>query len=450
MDTLSGLSSGLRALLLAGAGLAAACSSPADGPTGDARLAAEAREAARTDPSRLSALLDGIADPGLRDLVTLDLVRQHRLDLCDRIRTPTVRDDCRSVLGRPHLAATTRVPADPGATDPVRSGPDDPSADLDILRAVARGDVPDGGCERIADPGWRTACLVERSHRVRAAGDFEGARAACAAVPAVTWRQECAFALAEEARKQPWTWRFEVCTGSGSFAPGCRAHLLDQAAWDLLQTRSDGSFDALADALAAVVEAAGRVDPSTGTGEAGWTLWARVLARVALAGDLPAWRGYGLPLAPDDPTRLALDVLLPATWAADLAGSTPTTLADLETGWSAVAAAVPPRPPTVAPVLAGGNAAANRIGDPSQRLPGRIPWPLGACPLDDGARTRLGLLWGARAAGRAVDVGDMLRTDPALTAWWAAPDRTPDAATRAGCGTGPLPVRGPSPAAPPR
>lgn len=69
-------------------------------------------EAARTAaPEALPAVLDGIDDPVARDLVLLRLAVDHpeRANaLCAQTKTPTGREKCDKVIGRPHLSGGPR------------------------------------------------------------------------------------------------------------------------------------------------------------------------------------------------------------------------------------------------------------------------------------------------------------------------------------------------------
>lgn len=65
-------------------------------------------EAARVaEPAALPAVLERIEDPVARDLVLLRLAVDHpeRANaLCAQTRTPTGREKCDRVIGRPHLS----------------------------------------------------------------------------------------------------------------------------------------------------------------------------------------------------------------------------------------------------------------------------------------------------------------------------------------------------------
>jgi hypothetical protein len=96
----------LVALSSAACGDPADCTSLSDAAERDRCLAERAPLQFAEDPAAADAMVAAISDPNLRDLVNLNLTRDHAptTDVrCRRIVDAQLRERCMAVVSRPHL-----------------------------------------------------------------------------------------------------------------------------------------------------------------------------------------------------------------------------------------------------------------------------------------------------------------------------------------------------------
>lgn len=148
------------------------------------------------------------------------------------------------------------------------------------LAAVESGRGED--CAALADPVRADPMLVGECQAFAAwalvdAGDEPGARAACAAMPAGPWRDECHFGLAD--RLDPWGAPLrELCDQAGAFRDACLSHALGRRAQAVLSASAPG--DEVAAFAQVEVLAVQVFGPQRGPARA------RVIARKAIAARL--------------------------------------------------------------------------------------------------------------------------------------------------------------------
>lgn len=246
-------------------------------------------------PDRVAAELAGLADPVEREALVLLLSEAHpgrTGQLCDLLEGPGAQR-CRAIDSRPHLEADlSDLRAQAEAKGP-------PRLFMDHVREAALPDPWEGArleVPRLPCPGGvvTAACATEVALEAARARRWDEAVAACRAVEAAKWRQECLFQSAEAALNPGGAGRptasrvgpaMDLCQAAGVYRSRCFQHLsltvaqqapLADRASESDWTSFSGLVDAGADHLEPHDPSLARLWQDKVWAKAAWLGWSRV------------------------------------------------------------------------------------------------------------------------------------------------------------------------------
>lgn len=221
------------------------------------------------DPEEVAHALKELEDPVARTNLVRTLTTAHpgeATPLCDLLSPSSAQQDCRNRNRRPHLlpagkgvpraVSSTREPGESSA------GPESHGlAPLSALRSPWAETAP----ETVTCAVEARVCQSEAASTRAAAGDTAGAAAACNAVEASAWRDECFFQAGEQAaRARAADNAVALCMAAGSFVGRCLSHVVREvgALAPVASSGAPAAWTRLIAAIAASQAALSAEDPS--------------------------------------------------------------------------------------------------------------------------------------------------------------------------------------------
>lgn len=187
-----------------------------------------------SDPDLVVKSVAALEDPLARQAISVTLTRAYPGQVqrvCETLPQGRDRAQCMEKDARPHLQQI-RVPE--GSEERASAAPSEPSAlehglaPSRTLQSPWSPVVP----ETVPCTTLARVCQVEVAEARAAAGEAEGAAAACRAVDQASWQAECFFMAAEAAVKKGDLARAPdaamLCLGSATFLTRCLGHVVRQ------------------------------------------------------------------------------------------------------------------------------------------------------------------------------------------------------------------------------